>query len=152
MSADLYGFLPRLKESTSSASHESSNEIAASLERYKQLKSEHESLAQETNDLHLQVSRLEASVSTAVQQNERYRSQVANLSSEAEQYRARATRVLQEKEKLIASLQASKQIEGQSHIDPMLDQELEQMRCVYSFFYCDCFCYELNETFEMPVK
>ncbi|XP_034249266.1 golgin subfamily A member 5 [Thrips palmi] len=118
----------KLKESASCTPHESASEITASLEKYKQLQSEHEVLGQETNELRLQVSRLEASMKTATQQNERYRSQVASISSEAEQYRARATRVLQEKEKLIASLQAAKQTEGQNNSDTMLDQELEQMR------------------------
>lgn len=117
-----------LKKSASSTSQESENELAASLERYKHLSNEHQSLLQETNELRHQVSRLEESVNNATQQSERYRSQVASLSSESDQYRARATRVLQEKEKLIATLQAAKQIDGQSHSDTMQDQELEQMR------------------------
>lgn len=121
----------RLKdESTSSSTLDSTlaKDFAASSERVKHLEAEHESLVQESNDLHLQISRLQASIADALQQNDRYRVHIADITGEAEQYRARATRVLQEKEKLIASLQAPKQNEEFSTRESMFDQEIEQLR------------------------
>ncbi|KAK3931110.1 Golgin subfamily A member 5 [Frankliniella fusca] len=116
--------------STASSSADSSlaKDFAASSERLKHLEKENDTLVQETNDLHLQISRLQASIADALQQNERYRLQIADITGEAEQYRARATRVLQEKEKLIASLQAVEQGEKYVNKELIFDQEVEQLR------------------------
>lgn len=102
-------------------------ELAATLERLKQKETEHNSLTHELNELRLQISRLQGATNDAVQQNERYRQQILEVSTEAEQYRARATRVLQEKEKLISNLQAAKCMTGET-VDSMADQEIEQLR------------------------
>ena len=112
-----------------SSAHDSekAHELAVTSERLKQLEADHESLSQDANELRLQISRLHAAVADAVQQNERYRVQLSSVTTEAEQYRARATRVLQEKENLIASLQSKSQGERESSAH-MVDQEIEQLR------------------------
>lgn len=120
----------RLKENCEGFStHDSANaqELSVTLERLKQLEAERESMSQEATELRLQILRLQATVADAIQQNERYRVQLTAVTTEAEQYRARATRVLQEKEKLITSLQSAKQIEGESS-SSVVDQEVEQLR------------------------
>lgn len=117
----------RLKEGNATRNSSLDKELSTHSERVKLLELEHESLIQESNELRQQVLRLQASLSDAVKQNERYRLEVTGVTTEAEQYRARATRVLQDKEKLIASLQADWQSDGHGD-SSVFDQEIEQLR------------------------